>query len=220
MSDELEEDFIAIERGETPRSPEATKQHQALVSALKAGVRGDSGGVDDDDGWMQGVLDAVEEPEADTAPANQSRYDRRWVAAAILVAAAVLLFVLLRPSPGPPGSGAEVPNFSLTRLDGGPVVRSRDIAPGDTVRLVWPSEGGLWVYFNDNTLVLRCPGADACAVDGNRGQADLLLPKAGGYTFVRVDGTAPAPNGALDDDLARALEQGHVASIEADLDVR
>lgn len=220
MSDELEDDFVAIERGETPRSPKSAKQHQALVSALKAGVRGDSDGVDDD-GWMQGVLDAVEEPEAKTAPpATRGGYDKRWVAAAVLVAAAILLLVLLRPKPGPPGLGPEVPRFSLTRLDGGPVVRSRDIAPGDTVRLVWPSEEGLWVYFNDNTLLLRCPGADACVVDGNRGQADLLLPKAGRYTFVRVDATAPAPEGRLDDDMARALQQGHAASVEVDLDVR
>ncbi len=211
MTNLTDDDFLAIERGASPRSPEAAAEHATLVEAL--GTVGQDHREHQDDAWMDAVLGAVE-PEAASRPSRL-----RWVVAAgIALAAAALLAVLLRPS------GPDVPEhpvaFALTRVDGANVVRGRDLAPHDAVHVRWDAGYGLWVFFNDAALLLRCPGSAACAVDGAEASVELTLEEPGRYTFIRVGPDVPAPTGVLDEDVARALDGGHVATIEADLDVR
>ena len=213
MSDDLEDEYFAIEADEAGASAEARRSHAQLTEALGRIGEQDGGNAS----WMADVLDQVVDAEATENDASPKR--GRWVAAAVALIAAVVTAVLWpredHSSTLPPAAGA----FSVTRLDGGPVVRGRDLAPGDTVRVQFPLDEAVRVYFNDSLLV-ACPGEDACMKHDNAGQLDVPLTKPGQYSFVRVSADAPPATGTLDDDVAAALRGGFEARVVLDLEIR
>lgn len=208
MTTPPEDDFLAIERGGLPASPTAEGQHTALADALACVGQDHDGGA-----WMDAVLETV---DAESRP-KRSRV-RGIVAATVALAVTMILALALWPSVSTPPSGHV--QFSMTRLDGAEVVRGRDLAPQDTVRIRWPEGQGLWLFFNETTLLLRCPGASACMTRRREAVVNVKLDKPGRYIFVLVGAGAPPPHGALEEDIVRALDAGYQATIEADVDVR
>src|SRR5262249_13086813 len=92
-------------------------------------------------------------------------------------------------------------------------VRGHDAAVGDVVTITargGDGERAIWVYRDEQALVLRCPGAAACAVSGAGIAVDLALSQVATYTIVAVAARAalPVPSGSYDDDIAAARRDG------------
>ena len=94
-------------------------------------------------------------------------------------------------------------------------VRGREGQVGDTVRIAatgGDGERAIWVYRDEQQLVLRCPGASACAVSQTGIQVDFVPRQVGTYTVVALTARArlPVPAGEYEDDIAAARRAGFV----------
>lgn len=94
-------------------------------------------------------------------------------------------------------------------------VRGREGQVGDTVRIAATGGSGeraIWVYRDEQQLVLRCPGASACAVSQSGIEIDFVPRQVGTYIIVALTARTrlPVPAGEYDDDTAAARRAGVV----------
>lgn len=98
-------------------------------------------------------------------------------------------------------------------------VRGTEGQVGDVVHIrVTGGDGerAIWVYCDEQQLVLRCPGDPGCQASGAEMSVDLALGEVATYTVVALSarGALPAPSGRYDDDTAAARRAG--AAVRAD----
>lgn len=92
-------------------------------------------------------------------------------------------------------------------------MRGSEARVGDTVHLAVSGGSGaraLWLYRDEQRLVLRCPGDPACAMTDAGIAVSLELAEVGNYAIVALagDGAVPEPAGSYDDDTAAARRAG------------
>jgi hypothetical protein len=127
-----------------------------------------------------------------------------WMYAApglTLAAAAVVVLILVRPSPQVVALKVEVKHSALFRGD--------EASAGDTAHIT-ASGRAIWVYHEEVELVLRCPEAPSCQASGGSITLDLPLTRTGTYTVVAL-GAVPAQTrleGNYDADTAAAKDAG------------
>ena len=157
----------------------------------------------------------------------RARRRRRAIAAALVsaVALAALLIVILRPQPKAAARVASTLGCQIeagTQRRAGPAPGAPKLAAiGDTLAFTATvAEAGLWIYGGDR-LVLRCPGADGCAVSaiagGRQITASVRADAALTYTALLFEGRGLAPQGSLLTDADRFQDQ--IAQTSA-IDVR
>lgn len=159
-------------------------------------------------GWQARVLAA-------TQPAAR----RPWWAYAMpaaAVAATALCVVQFRQAPPVLALGVEIAHRVA--------VRGQEARVGDVVRLTvsgGDGERALWVYRDEQRLVIRCPGDPACAMTDAGIAVALELGDVGNYAIVALaaDAALPVPTGSYDDDTAAARRAG-IAIREDRLSVR
>jgi hypothetical protein len=149
-------------------------------------------------GWEARVLAA-------TAPPRRRAW--WWFAMPALLAAAAAAAIVLRPPTKPSAL-----QLAMVVQKGSAVVRMLGPEPqlGDVVHATATGGGqyrGVWVYHNETTLLLQCPGSAHCRHDDDTVTADLAIDAIGTYQIVALSSTAalPVPTGRFDDDVATAV---------------
>ncbi|HMG54876.1 MAG TPA: hypothetical protein VK601_15370 [Kofleriaceae bacterium] len=163
-------------------------------------------------GWEARVLAA-------TQAAPRRPWWRSWWAFAtpglVLAAAAVILVIVAIPQRSP-----AAPEIAV-RLVHGKTYRGDDTpAVGDIAHIAVTGGGprALWIYHRD-ALVMQCPGAPECRIDGHAIAVDLALELVGEYRIIALDpAAAPTPSKSYDADLA-ALQRARVEYRERTLNV-
>jgi len=149
-------------------------------------------------GWEARVLAAAAKPKPKPW----------WWFASPVVALAVTAIVLFFGR-----SPSEQPlQLALDVEKGAQVVRGSSAHVGDIVHATATGGGRyrvVWVYRNER-LVISCPAAPQCRRDGEATVADVVLDTTGVYTIVALTSSSPvpAPAGALDTDVGKALGAG------------
>jgi len=147
-------------------------------------------------GWQARVLAA-------TQPARRPWWGYAMPAAA--VAATALCVVQFRQAPAALAIDVDI----VHRV----AVRGPEARVGDVVRLTVSGGGGeraLWVYRDEQRMVIRCPGDRACAVTDAGIAVALELGAIGSYSIIALaaDGALPLPSGSYEDDTAAARRAG------------
>ncbi|MBL4687406.1 MAG: hypothetical protein JKY37_22610 [Nannocystaceae bacterium] len=207
----------ALARSEQGRR--IAQQHGRLVEGLREAVPDREG-----DAWMDSVLDQVDELH-DVDELKGARRSvptaRRWTVGLATAAGLILTFALS----GEQGPIAQMMPAVFVELVARPgTVRGDGVAfaPGDEVRLSAVGRTWLVVYFNDTRIVGRCGQEVSCDEDRGRSVLRLVLPAAGRYTVVTVQGSGPTVElrGALDSDVATLRGMGLVVTLQPPFLVR
>ena len=144
-------------------------------------------------GWQARVLAA-------TAPRRRARW--WWFALPAVAIATIVLLVSLR------GKEPDQLAVAIEIDSNGSVMRGTSAKVGDVVTVT--ARGGkhrnIWIYREDNELVIACPGSTDCRLARGEmtARAKLLVP--GRYTVVAIasDTFLAKPTGSLDADVAAA----------------
>lgn len=193
-----------------------------------------TGLADEDDAWQADVLAEIDAMPSEAPAPDPAAPQRPWLAiVGSLAAAAALLLWLARPTPPPPGptpstddGAVPVPRLELRTIAGSGVMRGDEAHVGDELELRATTAGHavaeLWVYANDRTLLLRCPGQAGCSREGDELRGRLPLRGRGRIQAVLVlsDDPIPPPEGALGSDARRAAEAGATMLMADPLEVR
>ena len=184
-----------------PECSDALRGYRRLEASLAAAGQGHRAPA----GWQDQVMTRV-------AARLRARRVRQVAVIAIGVAAAAALW-LAWPAPD---RGA--PQIAMVASRGAGSPRDQTIEPGtaaagDTLRIEasgGPEPRALWVFRNETELVAACPGAAACRVVTDGLAVDVEALRPGVYRALYVTGARQAltPSGALDRDLAEALQAG------------
>lgn len=193
----------ARERGEAGDHPRAAVY--ARLGQAIAGLPDLPGG----DSWKAAVLEELDRSD-ELGRARAARSRRRGVFAVLgsTLAIAAVAFFAVRPASRSPSVASAL---TFETGDGAPRRAQGTAAIGQTLtfRGTVAGAGELWIYAGER-LVLRCPGADGCAVaavpGGRRIDASLRTTAALAYTALLVKGPVAAPSGRLfaDSEAARA----------------
>ena len=145
--------------------------------------------------------------EARVLAATRARRPWWWYAMpGFAVTALAVCAVALWPTAAPPALALSV------EVQHPAPVRGREGQVGDTVRITatgGDGERAIWVYRDEQQLVLRCPGASSCAASPSGIQVDFVPRQVGTYTIVALTGQRlPLPAGAYDNDTAAARRAG------------
>jgi hypothetical protein len=152
-------------------------------------------------GWEARVFAAIAAP-----PVPWWRRRLAWLLGPglVLAMATALLLVWLRapsPTPGPLALAIAIESGGTRRTD--------SAAVGDL--LIAHGSGGaghtaIWIYRDDRTLILACPGVDGCVGQQGELRASLRIDRPGRYQVVLLSAetSLPLPRGSLDTDLAAA----------------
>lgn len=121
------------------------------------------------------------------------------------------------------GSRAAPLQVALAVEPVGPIMRGKSAHAGDLLRVTarGARHRAIWVYKDERTLVVQCPGAAACQVTGDALDLRLVLPGRGTYAVVTLGAASatPSPSGSLDADLglASSIEGSYqIGHIEVD----
>ncbi len=190
------------------------RRQRAAYERLGAAIRETGADLEPPADWEAQVRATIDSRRV----ARRYRSRSRWLAPA--AAAAVLVFLLLRPP--------EPVEMSLAvRVEAGATVRRGEEANlGD--RLVLEANAGpdrhaeLRVYRNDRQLVLHCSNEPPCIRRGDTLQASLPLDAPGTYQSVLLSAEEPlpAPAHGLDADTAAALDAGASFELGTEIEVR
>jgi hypothetical protein len=159
---------------------------------------------------------------AGVARRQQSRRSlRAWWLALPAAAAALALFLVLRPGAQPAG-----PALAYAIIPGGASapMRGDHAKPGDALEVRIQTGGAahaeLRVYRDDDTLIVRCSDAPPCSLRDGALTARVVLEERGRYQIAFVHGAQPIPAPApqLDQDLAQARAAGATVDLRS-LDV-
>jgi hypothetical protein len=206
----------------TAPSPALERAHERLAAAL-AGLPALPAlpSAAADTAWQDQVLARID-AQAVAAPVPlRPRRAARWVALAApaLAAAAAVVLWLGRDRAAP--ADAEPAALSVVVTPGAAARRGDAPATvGDVLAAVARPGAELRIYRGDHVLLVRCPGQAACRVAADGAPAvDWPLAAPGRYRAFAVAGTAPAPTGDLDADLAAAARAGAQVTAAPAIDV-
>jgi len=157
----------------------------------------------DDRAWRADVWRAIARAERASSGRRVVHWSRIGMGAAAV--AALLLVWWVRREP-PPGDRMASDRPRIEIVTGSTAMRSTSARVGDRLRVSVADHQAVWIYRGER-LIVRCPtpSAVACRRDAHGALAELDLVEAGDYQIVIVAAAAPAPEGALDRDLARVV---------------
>lgn len=168
-------------------------------------------------GWQARVLAAVAEP------ARRRPWWHFALPALAVAAAVVIAVVVLRPRPEAAlelaisepfdPSGAPEPSIPMA---GGSGVRA---ALGKSVTVAVRGAGphrALWVYRDERTLVVACPGGAECRATAQAVEATVRFATVGTYTFVAWAASQPiaAPAGSYDQAIVDTERSGATKRVQ------
>lgn len=169
-------------------------------------------------GWKERTLARARAAPAPVTPLRRRSRAVIWAAGAALAAAAVILFLILRPAddpaPGEPRLAVVVKEVGGWR---------GQAHPGNIVvaepASVAAKHVEVRVYREARAVVARCPGGGEGTCKG--AALTWTVPSVGKYQIVLLtsDAPIPAPHGSLDDDMAAATAAGARAVDVETLDV-